>query len=92
MALVEMSSGDVHRRRLSRAGDRQLNYAMHITAVTQIRYNAPGQSSCRRKRAADKSHNRALRCLTQRPADVVYRALSDDGYLSVPEPLADGRR
>jgi transposase len=32
----EVSSGDVIRHRLSRGGDRQLNYALHVIAITQI--------------------------------------------------------
>jgi transposase len=31
VAPIEVSSGDVQRHRLSRAGDRQLNYALHVT-------------------------------------------------------------
>jgi transposase len=62
-APIEASSGDVVRHRLSRAGDRQLNYALHVMAIAQIRYNSPGRSHYQRKRAAGKSHKEALRCL-----------------------------
>jgi transposase len=41
-APIEVSSGDVQRHRLSRAGDRQLNYALHVTAMAQIKRPAPG--------------------------------------------------
>ncbi|WP_435817806.1 transposase [Micromonospora chersina] len=37
VAPIEVSSGDVVRHRLSRAGDRQLNRALHVIAITQIR-------------------------------------------------------
>ena len=40
-APIEVSSGDVVRHRLSRAGDRQLNSCLHIMAITQIRHNTP---------------------------------------------------
>ena len=36
-APIEVSSGDVIRHRLSRAGDRQLNYCLHVIAITQVR-------------------------------------------------------
>jgi len=36
-APIDVSSGDVVRHRLSRAGDRQLNLCRHIMALTQIR-------------------------------------------------------
>jgi len=34
VAPIEVSSGEVVRHRLSRAGDRQLNYALHVMAMT----------------------------------------------------------
>ena len=36
-APLEVSSGEVQRHRLSRRGDRQLNRALHIAALTQAR-------------------------------------------------------
>ena len=36
-APLEVSSGEVQRHRLSRGGDRQLNRALHIAALTQAR-------------------------------------------------------
>jgi transposase len=35
-APIGVSSGDVVRHRLSRAGDRQLNYALHVMAITPV--------------------------------------------------------
>ncbi|MDQ4092744.1 MAG: IS110 family transposase, partial [Actinomycetota bacterium] len=43
-APIEVSSGDVVRHRLSRAGDRQLNSCLHIMAITQIRHDTPGRA------------------------------------------------
>ncbi|MFB7294231.1 IS110 family transposase, partial [Actinacidiphila glaucinigra] len=51
VAPLEVSSGDVKRHRLSRAGDRQLNSALHVMAITQIRHPTPGQAYYQRKRA-----------------------------------------
>jgi transposase len=42
-APVEASSGDVRRHRLNRGGNRQLNTALHLIAVCQIRDPGPGQ-------------------------------------------------
>ena len=81
VAPIEVSSGEVVRHRLSRAGDRQLNYALHVMALAQIRYDGPGRSYYQRKRTAGKSHKEAMRCLKRRLADVVYR-----------QPLADAMR
>ena len=74
-APIEVSSGDVVRHRLSRAGDRQLNCCLHTMAITQIRHDSPGRAYYQRKRAAGKSHKEALRCLKRRLSDVVYRRL-----------------
>ncbi len=42
-APIEVSSGDVVRHRLSRAGDRQPNSCLHTMAITQIRHDGPGR-------------------------------------------------
>jgi len=44
-APVEASSGDVRRHRLNRGGNRQLNTALHLIAVCQIRDPDPGRST-----------------------------------------------
>lgn len=83
VAPIEVSSGDVVRHRLSRAGDRQLNYALHVMALAQIRYDGPGRSYYQRKRGAGKSHKEAMRCLKRRLSDVVYRTMINDSVSSL---------
>jgi transposase len=78
VAPIEASSGDVVRHRLSRAGDRQLNFALHVMAVTQARQYPSGRAYYLRKRTGGHSDKEALRCLKRRPADVVYRQLLRD--------------
>jgi len=46
VAPIEVSFGEIVRHRLSRPGDRQLDYALHVLAITQVRY-AP---ACGRRR------------------------------------------
>jgi transposase len=77
-APIEVSSGDVVRHRLSRAGDRQLNCCLHTMAITQLQRDNPGRTYYQRKRAAGKSHKEALRCLKRRLSDTVYRCLIRD--------------
>ena len=77
-APIEVSSGDVVRHRLSRAGDRQLNCCLPTVALTQIRHDGPGRDYYLRKRAAGKGHKEAMRCLKRRLSDVVYRRLCRD--------------
>ncbi|GGY97658.1 IS110 family transposase [Streptomyces poonensis] len=77
-APIEVSSGDRTRHRLSRAGDRQLNYAIQTMAVTQRRVHLPAQAYYERKRLEGKSRKEAMRCLKRRLADVIYRQLVRD--------------
>ena len=77
-APIDVSSGDVVRHRLSRAGDRQLNLCLHVMALTQIRQDTPGRAYYLRKRTEGKSHKEAMRCLKRRLSDVVYRQLRRD--------------
>lgn len=41
-APIEVSSADAVRHRLSRAGNRRINHAIHMAAVSQIRNHSPG--------------------------------------------------
>ena len=52
VAPIEVSSGDVQRLRLSRAGDRQLNYALHVMAITPTQRATPGREYYQRTRAS----------------------------------------
>ena len=83
VAPIEVSSGDVQRHRLSRAGDRQLNYALHVMAMAQIKRPTLGQDYYQRKRASGKTHKEAMRCLKRRLADVVYRTMIHDTETSL---------
>lgn len=77
-APIEVSSGEVARHRLSRAGDRQLNCCLHTKAITQIRNPGAGHDYYRRKRHAGKSHKEAMHCLKRHLSDTVYRQLLRD--------------
>ena len=77
-APVEASSGEMVRHRLSLAGNRRLNYALHMVAVCQARSDAPGGSYYRKKLDEGKSSKEALRCLKRRVCDAVYKSLLAD--------------
>jgi len=77
-APLEASSGDVVRHRLSLAGNRHLNYALHMVAVCQARSDARGGTYYRKKIAEGKAHKEALRCLKRRVSDAVFRSLVAD--------------
>jgi len=66
-APIDVSSGDQIRHRLSRAGNRRINHALHMMAVTQIRYpSTPGRLYYERKRREGKTPKEALRCFKRR--------------------------
>jgi transposase len=77
-APVEASSGEVVRHRLSLAGNRHLNNALHMVAVCQARSDARGGAYYRKKLAEGKSRKEALRCLKRRISDAVYKSLTAD--------------
>jgi transposase len=77
-APLEASSGEVVRHRLSLAGNRKLNYALHMVAVCQARSDARGGTYYRKKVAEGKSRKEALRCLKRRVSDAVFRSLLAD--------------
>jgi len=81
-APLEASSGEVVRHRLSLAGNRKLNFALHMVAVCQARSDARGGTYYRKKIAEGKSRKEALRCLKRRISDAVFRSLMAD--LQVP--------
>jgi transposase len=79
VAPVEASSGEVRRHRLNRRGDRQLNWALHIVAVTQARHaTTAGHAYYQRKLGEGKSRPEALRCLKRLLAREVYQLMLAD--------------
>jgi transposase len=77
-APIDASSGDQHRHRLSRAGNRRINRALHIMTIVQLRHDTEGRRYYRRKLAAGKTPMEALRALKRRLSDVVYRQMVAD--------------
>ncbi len=78
-APIEVSSGNRKIYRLSRRGNRRLNHAVHMAAVTQIRYrHSDGRAYYDRKLAEGKTPKEALRCLKRRVSDAIYSRLQAD--------------
>ena len=77
-APIEVSSGEQRRHRLSRAGNRQLNRALHLVAVCQIRTSGPGREYYQRKLGEAKTPAEARRALKRRLCDTIYRHLVRD--------------
>ena len=78
-APLDVITGETQdKHRLSRAGNRKLNHALHIIAMSNARSDDRGRAYYARKLAAGKGKKGALRCLKRRLSDVVYRRLVDD--------------
>ena len=79
VAPIEIASGDRTRHRLSRAGDRRLNSAIHLIAVTQVRMrDSAGRRYFDTKIAEGKTRNEAMRCLKRRLANLLWRLMIAD--------------
>ena len=77
-APIEVSSGGKGRHRLSRRGNRTLNHAIHMAAVTQISHQTPGRAYYDKKLDEGKTNKEALRALKRRISNAVYRQLIAD--------------
>ena len=61
-------------------GNRRLNHALHIAAITQIRLDCEGRRYYLRKIADGKTPKEARRCLKRRISDAIYRQLVADAH------------
>jgi transposase len=64
--------------RRNRGGNRTINTALHMIAVTQIRGIGPGQADVDKLMGRGKTRTEAVRLLRRRLSDVVYAALRAD--------------
>lgn len=78
-APIQIASADHTRHRLSRRGDRQLNAALHIVAITQTRRpGSRGHTYYTGKIAEGKTPREAQRCLKRRLANRIWRTMIAD--------------
>ena len=88
-APVEVSSGNRKIYRLSLRGNRRMNHAIHMAAITQIRHaHTDGRAYYDRKIAAGKTHKDALRCLKRKISDAIYARLRADARKKAPATSA----
>jgi transposase len=71
-------SGNTDRHRLSRAGNRQLNAAIHRIALTQARSHSGAIAFLKRRADHGATRKEAIRSLKRRLSDVIYRAMLAD--------------
>ena len=90
-APVEVSSGNRKIYRLSLRGNRRINHALHMAAITQIRHRrSDGRAYYDRKIAEGKTHKEALRCLKRRISDAVFARLRADARKATVTAAAKG--
>jgi transposase len=77
VAPIPVSSGRRDRHRLDRGGNRQLNRALHVIAITRGRIDPQTRAYLARKEAEGKSRIEAMRCLKRHLARTYYRLLSE---------------
>ena len=78
-APIEVSSGNRIIYRLSLRGNRRLNHAIHMAAITQVRYrHSPGRAYYDKKIAEGKTGKEALRALKRQISDAIYKHLKAD--------------
>ena len=75
-APVPVSSGRTDRHRLNRLGDRQLNRALQVIAVSRMRSHPPTHAYIQRRRAEGKTDREIRRCIKRHLARHLYRALT----------------
>ena len=77
-APVPVWSANQHRHRLSRSGNRQINSALHMIAISQLRWHQPAKDLFARRKASGDSGLEALRVLKRHLSNTVYHALVAD--------------
>ena len=75
VAPIPASSGKRERHRLHRGGNRRVNHALHIIAITRARRDPTTKAYLQRKQAEGKTRMEALRCLKRQLARHFHRLL-----------------
>ena len=92
-APIPCSSGQRTQHRLNRGGDRQLNHALHIIAITRAQHDPATKKYLARKEAEGKTSKGALRSLKRHLARRFYHLLAeppaDQQQTAEPEPIPE---
>jgi transposase len=86
-APIEVSSGNRVIYRVSVRGNRRLNHAIHMAAITQVRYqHSDGRAYYDKKIAEGKTGKAALRALKRQISDAIYKHLKADAARTAQGP------
>jgi transposase len=81
IAPLAVASGGRQGHRVNPGGNRKLNRAIHIVALTQRRCEPLAQAYYEKKRAEGKTGRAAMRCLKRRLVDVLFRLWQPRGQV-----------
>jgi transposase len=84
-APIPVASGRTDRHRLDRGGNRQLNYAIHMIALSRIRHDPHTAIYLARQRQNGKTQREAIRCLKRHLIRRIYRLLTQPN--TIPHPI-----
>jgi transposase len=84
-APIPVSSGNTHRHRLDRGGNRQLNHAVHMLAICKLAHDPETAVYIAKQRHTGKTTPEALRCLKRHLVRRVFSLLKSPN--SIPQTL-----
>jgi transposase len=83
-APVPVSSGRTDRHRLDRGGNRQLNHAIHMLAISKLRHDPQTATYIARQRANGKTQREAIRSLKRHLVRRIYHLLTTPERIPTP--------
>jgi transposase len=86
-ALIEVASGRMRRRRLSRMGNRKLNTALHQGGVGAGSRAPEARAYLDKKRAEGKTTKEAFRCLKRHLVRAVWMAMQEPNGVAISPPM-----
>lgn len=72
---IDASSGQQHRHRLNRGGDRQANAALYRIIIVRLKYHQPTRDYMTRRQQQGKTKQEIIRCLKRHLARQLYHHL-----------------
>jgi transposase len=88
-APIAACSGQTQRHRLNRGGNRRLNHALHMMALTQARMDPRARAYVERRCSEGRTKRDAVRALKRHLSDVVYQQLRADAARLEATAMAD---
>ncbi|MFJ4285780.1 transposase, partial [Paenarthrobacter nicotinovorans] len=73
---IPASSGNTVRHRLNRGGDRALNSALHMAAISRMTHDSETRQYVEKRRAEGRTDKEIRRCIKRYMARRIYRTLN----------------